>query len=86
MLERFARAAEILLHGILDHAFPGAVAEVGRRDGAIWRRSFGALTYEPGAAAMGQAAEKPAEPQQHSGSGRKKHPQVAALLGGLKRA
>jgi len=49
MPDPFDRAAEILLHGVLDRAFPGAVAEVGREDGAIWRRSFGALTYEPGA-------------------------------------
>ena len=48
MPEPFDRAAEILLHGILDRAFPAAVAEVGRKDGPIWRRPFGALTYEPG--------------------------------------
>ena len=42
-------AAEILLHGILDRAFPAASVEVGRRDRPLWRRSFGALTYEPDA-------------------------------------
>jgi CubicO group peptidase (beta-lactamase class C family) len=50
MREPFDRAAEILLHGILDRAFPSAVAEVGRKDGAIWRRAFGTLTYDPGSA------------------------------------
>jgi len=40
--------------------------------------------YEPGTAPAANSAEKPAEPQQHSG--RKKPSQVAALLGGLKRA
>jgi CubicO group peptidase (beta-lactamase class C family) len=49
MREPFDRAAEILLRGILDRAFPSAVAEVGRRDGAIWRRAFGTLTYDAGA-------------------------------------
>jgi CubicO group peptidase (beta-lactamase class C family) len=43
------RAAEILLHGVLDRAFPAAAAEVGRREGPIWSRAFGALTYEPDA-------------------------------------
>ncbi len=50
MPEAFERAAEILLHGILDRAFPAASVEVGRMEGPLWRRSFGALTYEPGAA------------------------------------
>ena len=49
MREPFDRAAEILLHGILDRAFPAAVAEVGRKDGPIWRRAFGTLTYDSGA-------------------------------------
>ncbi len=49
MREPFDRAAEILLHGILDRAFPAAVAEVGRKDGPIWRRPFGTLTYDAGA-------------------------------------
>src|SRR5262245_58688349 len=48
MREPFDRAAEILLHGILDRAFPAAVAEVGRKDGPIWRRSFGTLTFDDG--------------------------------------
>src|SRR5262245_37052088 len=48
MREPFDRAAEILLHGILDRAFPAAVAEVGRNDGPIWRRAFGTLTYDAG--------------------------------------
>ncbi len=49
MPDTFERAAEILLHGILDRAFPAASVEVGRTKGALWRRSFGALTYETGA-------------------------------------
>ncbi len=49
MPEAFDRAAEILLHGILDRAFPAAAVEVGRMEGPLWRRSFGALTYEPDA-------------------------------------
>jgi len=49
MPEAFARAAEILLQGVLDRAFPAASVEVGRMEGPVWRRSFGALTYEPGA-------------------------------------
>jgi CubicO group peptidase (beta-lactamase class C family) len=46
MPEQFDRASEILLGGILDRAFPAATAEVGRTDGAVWRRAFGSLTYE----------------------------------------
>jgi len=49
MPEAFARAAEILLQGVLDRAFPAASVEVGRMEGHLWRRSFGSLTYEPGA-------------------------------------
>jgi CubicO group peptidase (beta-lactamase class C family) len=49
MPESFDRAAEILLQGVLDRAFPAASVEVGRMEGPVWRRSFGALTYEPGA-------------------------------------
>jgi CubicO group peptidase (beta-lactamase class C family) len=49
MPESFDRAAEILLQGVLDRAFPAASVEVGRMEGSVWRRSFGALTYEPGA-------------------------------------
>ena len=47
MPERFDRPSEILLEGILDRAFPAATAEVGRSDGPVWRRAFGALTYGP---------------------------------------
>ncbi len=50
MPDPFDRATEILLHGVLDRAFPSAVAEAGRKDGAVWRRAFGALTYEPDSA------------------------------------
>ena len=49
MPDSFDRAAEILLLGILDRAFPAAVAEVGQKDGPIWRRPFGTLTYDAGA-------------------------------------
>ena len=51
MPEIFDRAAEILLHGILDRAFPAASVEVGRMEHVLWRRAFGALTPEPGAPA-----------------------------------
>jgi CubicO group peptidase (beta-lactamase class C family) len=49
MPDRFDAAAEILLHGVLDRAFPAASVEVGRRDGPLWQRAFGALTYDAGA-------------------------------------
>jgi len=49
MPEAFARAAEVLLQGVLDRAFPAASVEVGRMGGPLWRRSFGSLTYEPSA-------------------------------------
>ena len=35
-------------------AFPGAIVEVGRRDGAIWREPFGALSYEADAPAVAE--------------------------------
>jgi CubicO group peptidase (beta-lactamase class C family) len=49
MPDRFDSAAEILLHGVLDRAFPAACVEVGRRTGPLWQRGFGALTYDAGA-------------------------------------
>jgi CubicO group peptidase (beta-lactamase class C family) len=49
MPDSFEHAAEVLLHGILDRAFPAASVEIGRRDRPVWRRSFGALTYDPDA-------------------------------------
>jgi serine-type D-Ala-D-Ala carboxypeptidase len=53
MPERFDRASEILLEGILDRAFPSATTEVGRSHGPIWRRAFGTLTYEADSPATG---------------------------------
>ena len=53
MPERFDRAAEILLHGILDSAFPCAAVEVGRKDDVVWRRAFGTLTYDTAATDAG---------------------------------
>ena len=50
MPDAFSRAAEIILEGILQRAFPAAAVEVGRSDGPVWRRAFGALTYDAGAA------------------------------------
>jgi CubicO group peptidase (beta-lactamase class C family) len=43
----FDRAAEILLHAILDRTFPAAAVEVGRANGPLWQRAFGTLTYDP---------------------------------------
>jgi CubicO group peptidase (beta-lactamase class C family) len=47
MAEALDAAAEIILEGVLQRAFPAATVEVGRLSGPIWRRAFGALTYEP---------------------------------------
>ena len=49
MPDAFDRAAEVLLRGILDRAFPCAAVEVGRRAAPLWRRAFGSLTYDQGA-------------------------------------
>lgn len=51
MPDPFIAAAAILDQGVRDRAYPAAVAEVGRHDGVLWRRSIGTLTYEPDAAA-----------------------------------
>ena len=47
MPEAFDAAAEIILEGVLQRAFPAASVEVGRLAGPVWRRAFGALTYDP---------------------------------------
>jgi CubicO group peptidase (beta-lactamase class C family) len=47
MSGRFARAAAILEDAVAARAFPAAVAEVGRHDGALWSSAFGRLTYDP---------------------------------------
>ncbi len=43
----FTDATEILRAGVIDGAFPGAAIEAGGRQGALWQRSVGALTYLP---------------------------------------
>ena len=45
----FAGAAAVLSEGIAARAFPAAVVEVGSAEHVIWRRAFGALTYDTGA-------------------------------------
>ena len=47
----FSEARAIITSGLLDRAFPGAVVEVGRGAGPIWREAFGRLTYDAKAAA-----------------------------------
>jgi CubicO group peptidase (beta-lactamase class C family) len=49
MPEAFDAAAEILLEGVMQGAFPAASVEVGRASGPLWRRAFGSLTYAPDA-------------------------------------
>ena len=46
MAEAFDAAAEIILQGVLERAFPAASVEVGRLAGPVWRRAFGTLTYD----------------------------------------
>ncbi len=47
MPDAFESAAEVLLHAVLERAFPAAAVEVGRSAGPLWRRAFGTLTYDP---------------------------------------
>jgi len=47
MSEAFDAAAEIILEGVVQRAFPAASVEVGRLAGPVWRRAFGTLTYDP---------------------------------------
>jgi CubicO group peptidase (beta-lactamase class C family) len=45
----FLRAIDVLRSGVAARVFPGACAEVGTADGAVWQGQAGSLTYEPGA-------------------------------------
>jgi CubicO group peptidase (beta-lactamase class C family) len=42
---QFSRARALIEGGVHAHAYPAAVVEVGRADGAIWGEAFGRLTY-----------------------------------------
>ena len=42
----FSDVTELLLGGVRSRAFPAAAIEVGGSSGALWRRTFGALSYE----------------------------------------
>jgi serine-type D-Ala-D-Ala carboxypeptidase len=46
----FTRAGDVLRRAIEDGAFPAAVVEVGTSGGAVWRGSYGALTFDASAA------------------------------------
>jgi CubicO group peptidase (beta-lactamase class C family) len=41
----FSEAAGLIERGIASRAFPAAVVEAGRGNGALWRQAFGTLTY-----------------------------------------
>lgn len=43
----FARAADVVQHGVEARAFPAAVVEVGMRGGVLWQQAFGRLDSEP---------------------------------------
>ena len=45
--DAFAAARDLLIDARSAHAFPAAVIDVGRADGALWRQAFGQLTYDP---------------------------------------
>jgi len=42
----FSDVTELLLGGVRSRAFPAAAIEVGGTSGVLWRRTFGALSYE----------------------------------------
>src|SRR5437763_3094297 len=43
----FTCAADVILQGHHDRAYPAAVVEVGHGAGVVWRQAFGRLDYEP---------------------------------------
>ena len=43
----FARAADVVQHGVEARAFPAAVVEAGSRTQVLWQQPFGRLDYEP---------------------------------------
>jgi CubicO group peptidase (beta-lactamase class C family) len=43
----FAAAADLLQRAAAERAFPACTIEIGTREGALWRRAFGSLTYAP---------------------------------------
>ena len=45
-MSTFDGAASIVAAGVATGAFPAASVEVGRRQGHVWRQSFGRLTYD----------------------------------------
>jgi CubicO group peptidase (beta-lactamase class C family) len=45
----FTRAAEVVLQGHTERAYPAAVVEVGHAQGVLWRQAFGRFEYEPDA-------------------------------------
>ena len=47
MTADFSRAADVVLQGHRDRAYPAAVVEVGHAAGVVWRQAFGRLDYEP---------------------------------------
>src|ERR1700737_1963976 len=46
----FQAAADVVLQGHLNRAYPAAVVEVGNSEGLLWRQPFGRLSYEPDSA------------------------------------
>ncbi len=53
-MPRFNETRRQLRAAVSARAFPGAIVEVGRHDGAIWREPFGALSYEADAPAVAE--------------------------------
>ena len=46
----FQAAADVVLQGHVNRAYPAAVVEVGNSEGVLWRQPFGRLSYEPDSA------------------------------------
>jgi CubicO group peptidase (beta-lactamase class C family) len=53
-MARFDAARHVLERGLAEHAFPGAVVEVGTGREVLWRSTIGALTFDEGASRVGE--------------------------------